>query len=223
MFFDQPTIDFNGFLMDFRFFRTMVNDGLATPKLQKVCKFNSWQNMFSQHRRENHCSNNNLTNNFSFLYRILTISIILAHLKILKRPLKISMVMKRPLNIFNGFGGHHYHSQFPRRGGKSKINWPELALMSKIVRKYPQSPQKISKSGNEGILSYGQFCHFSPILWLGGWGCPPRQSTPNFGLRSTKLVGTIQVSKKMTHTDNGGGPDWNYGENGGFAVFLHFA
>ena len=99
MFNGQPTIDFNGFLMDFRFFRTMVNDGLATPKLQKVCKFNSWQNMFSQHRRENHCSNNNLTNNFSFLYRILTISIILAHLKILKRPLK----------IFNGFGGHHYH------------------------------------------------------------------------------------------------------------------
>ena len=41
MFFDQPTIDFNGFLMVFRFFRTMVNDGLETPKLQKVHKFNS--------------------------------------------------------------------------------------------------------------------------------------------------------------------------------------
>ena len=91
--------------------------------------------------------------------------------------------------------------------------------MPKIVKIHPLSPQKISKSGNEGILSYGQFCLFSPILWLGGWGCPPRQSTPNFGLRSTKLVGTIQVSKKMTHTDNGGSPDWNYGENGGFAFF----
>ena len=95
--------------------------------------------------------------------------------------------------------------------------------MPKIVKIHPLSPQKISKSGNEGILSYGQFCLFSPILWLGGWGCPPRQSTTNFGLRSTKLVGTIQVSKKMTHIENGGGPDLNYGETGVFAVFLHFA
>ena len=39
MFFDQPTIDFNGFLMVFRFFRTMVIDGLKTPTLQKVRKF----------------------------------------------------------------------------------------------------------------------------------------------------------------------------------------
>ena len=56
MFFDWTTIDFNGFSMVFRFFRTMVNDGLETPKLQKVRKFNSQQNVFSQHRRENHCS-----------------------------------------------------------------------------------------------------------------------------------------------------------------------
>ena len=56
MFFDQPTIDFNGFSMVFRFFRTMVNDGLETPKLQKVRKFNSLKNVFLQHRRENHCS-----------------------------------------------------------------------------------------------------------------------------------------------------------------------
>ena len=28
---------------------------------------------------------------------------------ILKRPLEISMVLKRPLKIFNGFGGHHHH------------------------------------------------------------------------------------------------------------------
>ena len=95
--------------------------------------------------------------------------------------------------------------------------------MPKIVKKHPLWPQKISKSGNEGILSYGQFCHFSPILWLGGWGCPPRQSTPNFGLWSTKLVGTIQVSKKMTHIDNGGGPNSNYGEMAVFAVFAIFA
>ena len=59
--------------------------------------------------------------------------------------------------------------------------------MPKIVKIHPLSPQKISKSGNEGILSYGQFCNFSPILWLGGWGCPPRKGTPNFGLRSTNL------------------------------------
>ena len=56
MFFDQPTIDFNGFSMVFRLFRTMVNDGLETPKLQNVRKFNSQQNVFSQDRRENHCS-----------------------------------------------------------------------------------------------------------------------------------------------------------------------
>ena len=56
MFFDQLTIDFNGFLMVFRFFRTMVNDGLENPKLQKVRKFNLRQKVFSQHRRENHCS-----------------------------------------------------------------------------------------------------------------------------------------------------------------------
>ena len=36
MFFDQPTIDFNGFSMVFRLFRTMVNDGLETPKLQNA-------------------------------------------------------------------------------------------------------------------------------------------------------------------------------------------
>ena len=60
MFFDQSTIDFNGFLMVFRFFRTKVNDGLQTPKLQKVCKFNSRQNVFSQHRREIHCSQRKL-------------------------------------------------------------------------------------------------------------------------------------------------------------------
>ena len=113
MFFDQPTIDFNGFSMVFRFFRTMV------WKLQsnKKCVNST---------RDKMCSNNNLSSNFSFLQRTLTISMILkrqlTNLMILKRPLKISMVMKRPLKIFNGFGGHHYHSQFPRRGGKSKIN-----------------------------------------------------------------------------------------------------
>merc|ERR1712173_86423 len=98
MFFDQPTIDFNSFSMVFRFFWTMVNDGLETPKLQKVRKFNFRQNVFSQHRRENYCSNNNLNQQ-----KTLAISMIL------KRPLKISMVLKRPLKIFNGFGGHHYH------------------------------------------------------------------------------------------------------------------
>ena len=60
MIFDQPTIDFNDFSMVFRFFRTMVNDGLETPKLQKIRKFNSRQNVFSEHRRENHCSQRKL-------------------------------------------------------------------------------------------------------------------------------------------------------------------
>ena len=32
------------------------------------------------------------------------------------------------------------------------------------------------------------------------------------GPRSTKLVGTIRVTKKMTHIDNGPGPGRNYGE-----------
>ena len=39
MFFDQPSIDFNGFFMAYRFFMIMVNDGLETTKLQKVRKF----------------------------------------------------------------------------------------------------------------------------------------------------------------------------------------
>ena len=88
---------------------------------------------------------------------------------------------------------------------------------------YKSHPSHHTKLGNEGILSYGQFCHFSPILWLGGWGCPPKQSTPNFGLRSTKLVGTLWVGQKMTHNDIGGGPNRNYGETANFAVFAIFA
>ena len=50
MFFDQPTIAFNGFSMVFRFYSTMIDDGLETPKLQKVRKFNSQKNVFSQNR-----------------------------------------------------------------------------------------------------------------------------------------------------------------------------
>ena len=64
---------------------------------------------------------------------------------------------------------------------------------------------------------------FYGILWVGGWGRPPMESTPNFGPRSTKFVGTIQVSKKMTHIDNGGGPNRNYGETAVFAIFSIFA
>ena len=42
------------------------------------------------------------------------------------------------------------------------------------------------------------------------------ECTLNFGPRSTKLVGTIRVTKKMTHTDNGPGPGRNYGETAAF-------
>ena len=48
------------------------------------------------------------------------------------------------------------------------------------------------------------------------------ESTLNFGPRSTKLVGTIQVTKKMTYIDNGGGPNRNYGETAVFFHFFHF-
>ena len=37
------------------------------------------------------------------------------------------------------------------------------------------------------------FCICSPILWVGGW-----ESTLNFGPRSTKLVGNIRVTKKLS-------------------------
>ena len=46
----------------------------------------------------------------------------------------------------------------------------------------------------------------------------PRESTPNFGPRSTKLVGTVRVTKK-THIVNGGGPNRNYGETPIFAFY----
>jgi hypothetical protein len=54
------------------------------------------------------------------------------------------------------------------------------------------------------------------ILALFGSGRISKGSTLNFGPRSTKLVGTIRVTKKMTHTDNGPGPGRNYGETAAF-------
>ena len=42
------------------------------------------------------------------------------------------------------------------------------------------------------------------------------ECTLNLGPRSTKLFGTIRVTKKMTHTDNGPGPGRNYGETAAF-------
>ena len=41
-------------------------------------------------------------------------------------------------------------------------------------------------------------------------------STLNFGLCSTKLGGTVQATKKITHNDKGPGPGRDYGET---AVF----
>ena len=54
------------------------------------------------------------------------------------------------------------------------------------------------------------------ILALFGHSPISKGSTLNFGPRSTKLVGTIRVTKKMTHTDNGPGPGRNYGETAAF-------
>ena len=42
--------------------------------------------------------------------------------------------------------------------------------MPKNVEIPPQSPQKNSKSGNEGIPSYGQFLSILPKLWVVGGG-----------------------------------------------------
>ena len=39
------------------------------------------------------------------------------------------------------------------------------------------------------------------------------ESIPNFGLRPTKLVETLWITKKITHNDNGGGLNRNYGKN----------
>ena len=54
------------------------------------------------------------------------------------------------------------------------------------------------------------------ILAIFGSGRISKGSTLNFGPRSTKLVGTIRVTKKITHTDNGPGPGRNYGETAAF-------
>merc|ERR1711894_846686 len=55
-----------------------------------------------------------------------------------------------------------------------------------------------------------------PKVALFGSGRVFIASTPNFGPILTKLVGTIRVTKKMTHNDNGAGPGQIYGET---AVF----
>ena len=51
-----------------------------------------------------------------------------------------------------------------------------------------------------------------PKVALFGSGRVFIASTPNFGPSLTKLVGTIRVTKKMTHNDNGAGPGRIYGE-----------
>ena len=56
---------------------------------------------------------------------------------------------------------------------------------------------------------------FRPLGWiLAFFGHSPNTyiSTPNFGTYLTKLVGTIRVTKKMSHIDNGPGPCRNYGK-----------
>ena len=50
------------------------------------------------------------------------------------------------------------------------------------------------------------------ILAVFGGGRNSYISTPNFETYLTKLVGTIRVTKKMSHIDKGPSPGWNYGE-----------
>ena len=58
--------------------------------------------------------------------------------------------------------------------------------------------------GSSRFLPISGHSHFASI------------STPNFGLSSKKLGGTVWDIKKITHNDNGTGPGQNYGET---AVF----
>ena len=51
------------------------------------------------------------------------------------------------------------------------------------------------------IANFGRFCN------LGG-----TENGSSGGPQSTKLVGTIRVTKKMSHIDNGHSPGQNYGE-----------
>ena len=113
MFFDQPIIDFNGFLMVFRFLRTMVND---VWKLQsyKKCVNSTRDQMYFCDTGERTTNPNSFRSlramkggpigiqffkkqvpSPNFLQKILKISMILKrqliNLMILKRPSKISM------------------------------------------------------------------------------------------------------------------------------------
>ena len=74
-------------------------------------------------------------------------------------------------------------------------------------------PEEILNSVCWKVLSKWNF--FLLHIFLCG---VPRESTPNFGPRSTKLVGTVRVTKK-THIVNGGGPNRNYGETPIFAFY----
>ena len=72
-------------------------------------------------------------------------------------------------------------------------------------------PQKNSVSelwvffcGSPWFLAVSGHSHFAII------------SSLNFGPLSTKLGGTVQAIKKMTHNDNGLGPGWKYGEIAAF-------
>ena len=73
----------------------------------------------------------------------------------------------------------------------------------------------------------GHFSGLTPILALSGHSHFAIKSTLNSGLTSTKPNGTVQAIKKMTHNDNGPGPDRNYGETtvfmfGGFWPKISF-
>ena len=91
----------------------MVNDGLETPKLQKVRKFNSRQNVFSQCRRENCCSNNNLNQQFQFsvensgnfndFEETIDIS------NDFEETIENFNGFEESIENFNGFGGHHHY------------------------------------------------------------------------------------------------------------------
>ena len=67
------------------------------------------------------------------------------------------------------------NSQWPKRL-KTQKNLPGLRLVPFFGKLPHESPKKIWKSGNEGVLSWGRFSHFSswekhfPVVESGFWG-----------------------------------------------------
>ena len=65
----------------------------------------------------------------------------------------------------------------------------------------------------------GPFFGLRAGIWPFG-AIPQTPNTPHFAKYLTKLVGTIRVTKKITHFDYGDGPGRNYGETAVFTFCL---